>query len=247
MKQNLPNFFTAANLFCGMVALIFIGTGNLMGATIMVFTSLVMDFLDGFVARAVGVSSPIGKELDSLADMVTFGAVPGFVMARLLTEASGGSFLPATLWGTGSTTAFPWFLGAFLITIFSAVRLARFNLDERQSDAFYGVPTPANTIVIFSLWLSKEWQAGSWLDGVVGNPWILLGITALSCYLLIADVRLIAMKFKHFGWKGNEFRYLMMVSTIVALALFQYVSIPFLFLLYLVLSLADNRFTPHTD
>jgi CDP-diacylglycerol--serine O-phosphatidyltransferase len=241
MKQHLPNFFTASNLFCGMVALVFIGTGNITGATIMVATSLLMDLLDGLVARAVGVSSPIGKELDSLADMVSFGAVPGFVMARLIQEATGGEFLPETLWTPATTGEFPWFLAGFIITILSAVRLARFNLDERQSDAFFGVPTPTNTVVIFSLWMTREWQADSWLEPVVQNHWLLLGITLLCSYLLIADIRLIANKFEHFRWRGNEFRYLLIILAIALLVIFQYAGVPFVLLLYLGMSFLDNR------
>ncbi|MEZ4851543.1 MAG: CDP-alcohol phosphatidyltransferase family protein [Bacteroidia bacterium] len=133
-------------MFFGMVAMVFIFIDNLTGAMIAVLISLVMDFFDGFVARMLKVQGPIGKELDSLADMVTFGAVPGMVMARLIHESTGGLFPPEQI---TLSEGFPWFLLGFLITILSAFRLAKFNLDERQSDAFYGVPTPANTILIF--------------------------------------------------------------------------------------------------
>ncbi|MFK7922732.1 MAG: phosphatidylcholine/phosphatidylserine synthase [Bacteroidia bacterium] len=240
MLKSLPNIFTAANLFCGMIALVFIATGNLLGASIMVATSLVMDWLDGFVARLVGVSSAVGKELDSLADMVTFGAVPGFVMAAMIQTSLGKEFVPNVIWHPVVPEDLPYFLLGFLIPIFSALRLARFNLDERQSDAFYGLPTPANTMLIFSLWMIARWQPETFLGSALGNTWVLIGITLVSCYILIADIRLLALKFKSFGFKGNEMRYILILASIVLLILMQYVAIPIILLLYIVLSVVDN-------
>ncbi|MEL6654050.1 MAG: CDP-alcohol phosphatidyltransferase family protein, partial [Bacteroidota bacterium] len=193
MLKSLPNILTASNLFCGMVALVFVATNNLIGASAMVATSLLMDWLDGFVARLVGVSSPVGKELDSLADMVTFGAVPGFVMANMIQAALNKEFVPNVIWHPAVPEDLPYFLIGFLVPIFSALRLARFNLDERQSDAFYGLPTPANTMLIFSLWMTSRWQPESLLGGLLNNHWVLIGICLLSSYLLIADVRLLAL------------------------------------------------------
>ena len=237
MKKQIPNLLTATNLFFGMVAMVFIFIDNLTGAMIAVLISLVMDFLDGFVARMLKVQGPIGKELDSLADMVTFGAVPGMVMARLIHESTGGLFPPEQI---TLSEGFPWFLLGFLITILSAFRLAKFNLDERQSDAFYGVPTPANTILIFSFWMISEWSPDFWLSNVLNNTWVLIGITAIASWLLVADIRLLALKFKNFSVADNLFRYILIGSTVILLAIFQHVGIPFIILLYLALSLVEN-------
>ncbi len=240
MLKSLPNIFTASNLFCGMVALVFVATNNLLGASIMVATSLLMDWLDGFVARLVGVSSPVGKELDSLADMVTFGAVPGFVMAAMIQTSVGKEFVPNVIWHPIVPEDLPYFLLGFLIPIFSALRLARFNLDERQSDAFYGLPTPANTMLIFSLWMISRWQPESWLGTALGNTWVLIGITLFSSYILIADIKLLALKFKSFSFKGNEMRYILIALSLVLIIALQYVAIPLVLLLYIVLSVIDN-------
>ncbi|MEM6347628.1 MAG: CDP-alcohol phosphatidyltransferase family protein [Bacteroidota bacterium] len=240
MLKSLPNIFTASNLFCGMVALIFVATDNLIGASAMVATSLLMDWLDGFVARLVGVSSPVGKELDSLADMVTFGAVPGFVMAAMIQASVGKEFVPNVIWHPSVPEDLPYFLLGFFIPIFSALRLARFNLDERQSDAFYGLPTPANTMLIFSLWMISRWQPESWLGSALSNTWVLIGITLFSSYILIADIKLLALKFKSFGFKGNEMRYILITLSLLLIIALQYVAIPLVLLLYIILSLIDN-------
>ena len=237
MKKQIPNLLTATNLFFGMVAMVFIFIDNLTGAMIAVLISLVMDFFDGFVARMLKVQGPIGKELDSLADMVTFGAVPGMVMARLIHESTGGLFPPEQI---TLSEGFPWFLLGFLITLLSAFRLAKFNLDERQSDAFYGVPTPANTILIFSFWMITEWSPDFWLSNVLNNISVLIGITAIASWLLVADIRLLALKFKNFSVADNLFRYILIGSTVILLAIFQHVGIPFIILLYLALSLVEN-------
>ncbi|MEL6671574.1 MAG: CDP-alcohol phosphatidyltransferase family protein [Bacteroidota bacterium] len=237
-KAAIPNSLTATNLFCGCLALMCIGLGEVEPATFLVVFALLMDFLDGFVARMLGVTSNIGKELDSLADMVTFGVVPGFIMALLIREAQGYDFLPGEFWQEDQGYLF---LLALLVPVFSAVRLARFNLDERQSDAFFGLPTPANTILIFAYWLILRFQPDHWLAVPLREPWVLVGLSLLSSYLLVADIKLIALKFKDFGWKGNEFRYTLIVSTLIILPLFRFAAIPFLILLYFLLSLVANQ------
>ena len=237
MKAWIPNLFTATNLFCGMLALMFVAQDAPTAATAAVAVALLMDFLDGFVARLLHVSSAVGKELDSLADCVTFGAVPGMIMARLISEAMGDTF-PAAHWlGDGG---FPWYLSGFLIAVFSALRLARFNLDERQLDAFYGVPTPANTMLIVSLWMVGETLPGSLMAQVLGIPWVLVGITLLASWLLVADVRLISLKFKNLQWGENMFRFLLLGGSLLLLGVYRFAGVPFIFLLYLSLSMLDN-------
>lgn len=235
MKNSIPNILTASNLFCGSIAVIYIFLGKADMVAWFILAALFMDFMDGFVARMLKVSSPVGKELDSLADMVGFGLVPALIMSRMLAELQGHSFptMEMNLSEMG-------FLAGLLIAIFSALRLARFNLDERQSDAFYGLPTPANTILILSLWLIVEYWPENWLSPFLGNLYVLLAITAFSCYILIADVRLIALKFKNFQLKDNLSRFLLLGISLVLLIVLQVPGIPLIIFIYLILSLLEN-------
>lgn len=238
MKKYIPNAMTSANLFCGVLALIYVSLGQIEPVLWLLGLGFFFDFFDGFVARALGVSSPMGKELDSLADMVTFGVVPGFIMARLIRKAQGKDFLPEAPFDLFADT--PFFLLAFLITIFSALRLAKFNLDERQGDSFYGLPTPANTLLIVSYWLITTFSPDSMGAEVLQNHWVLMGLAALSAFLLVAEIKLIALKFKSFGWKGNEFRFMLILSAVILFAIFLYKAIPIIILLYFILSLIQN-------
>lgn len=235
MKSSIPNILTASNLFCGCIALIYIFLDQPDSAAYMILVALIMDFFDGFVARMLKVSSPVGKELDSLADMVSFGVVPAMILARMIENSQGVSFPGLDVWSINN-----WSLAGILVAIFSALRLAKFNLDERQSDAFYGLPTPANTILILSLWLIVSYWPTHWMAELINQPKVLLGICIFSCYILIADVRLIALKFKNFGFKGNVARYLLLGSALVLLAVFQIIGIPYIILVYLLLSALDN-------
>ncbi|MDW3650502.1 MAG: CDP-alcohol phosphatidyltransferase family protein [Bacteroidia bacterium] len=235
MKNSIPNILTASNLFCGSIAVIFIFLGKADMVAWFILAALFMDFMDGFVARMLKVSSPVGKELDSLADMVSFGLVPALIMSRMLAEQAGHSF-PTMDLSLGEMG----FLAGLLIAIFSAFRLAKFNLDERQSDAFYGLPTPANTILILSLWLIAEYWPDNWLNAFLGNIYVLLAITAFSCYILIADVRLIALKFKNFQLKDNLSRFLLLGISLVLLIALQVPGIPLIIFIYLLLSILEN-------
>ena len=188
--------------------------------------ALIFDFFDGFAARLLKVSSPIGRDLDSLADMVTFGLLPAIIVYQLLMQS-----IPDLM---GIWKAYP----AFLIAVFSAIRLAKFNNDPRQSDSFIGVPTPACALLIASLPLiifSDE----SWKPLIV-NTNNLLVLTAVMCYLLVSEIKLLALKFRSFGWKGNEARYSLMILTVVLLLLFKVLAVPIIFLAYLVLSVTAN-------
>ncbi len=236
LRTALPNVITASNLFCGTLALIMVWQHNLYAVLGLLAAALALDFADGMVARVLKVSSPVGKELDSLADVVSFGVVPGMIMARLIREASGGMFPDPLMWIPGQDWL--WMTG-LLIPIFSALRLARFNLDHRQEEAFFGLPTPSNTMFVLGLWMLIEspsllWQ--TWL----GNPWVLTTLTLLFCWLLIAEVRLLSLKFHNLGWKGNELRYLLVGGSLIFLFVMGWAGLSFIILYYLALSLANN-------
>lgn len=242
IKKNIPNTITCGNLFCGCLAVVCTFNGNLLWSAYLVGIAGVLDFLDGFIARLLHVHSEIGKQLDSLADMVTFGLVPGVVMFTFLSNA-------ATIYvGTSGSNMIvlsylPLF--AFLITIFSAIRLAKFNIDTRQTSSFIGVPTPANALLICSLPLIHFFQpnVGNFsLIPILENVWFLLGLTILMSYLLVAELPLFALKFKNFGWADNKIRYSFLIASIIMLLLFKFIAIPFIIFLYVILSVINTLF-----
>ena len=242
IKKNIPNSITCANLLCGCIAIVCAFNDNLIWSTYLVGIAGILDFLDGFIARQLNVHSEIGKQLDSLADMVTFGAVPGIVMYKMLLSSNSfsGSF--------DNISALSLYLPftAFLITIFSAIRLAKFNIDTRQSNSFIGVPTPANAILICSLPLIKFFQpqAGNLnLIPIIENTWLLMALTILMSYLLVAELPLFALKFKNFSWSDNRTRYSFLLAAVLMLLLFQFIAIPFIIFLYVILSVIDKIFT----
>lgn len=253
---TIPNLITLGNLFCGCLAIVFALSGNLIWTAYLVGIAAVLDFLDGFVARALKQHSPIGKDLDSLADMVTFGLVPGVVMFQLLNISMNLDIEQVNGFPTGKNGGT--FI-AFAITLFSALRLAKFNNDTRQSDSFIGVPTPANSILICSLplilkiddigWFLHNWHSST-PDRVPDefrfllNQNLLWAIVIIMSYLLIAELPLFALKFKSFKWKGNELRYSFLFVAVLLLVLLQVVALPLIILLYILLSVVNNRIAP---
>lgn len=216
--RNIPNAITCGNLLCGSISVVKIFNGSWETAVYFIWGGLILDFLDGFAARSLKVHSRTGKELDSLADMVTFGLVPGLIAFQLISTKTPLQWLP--------------YLG-FLITIFSALRLAKFNVDELQSDVFIGLPTPANTLFISSLIFINA----DWLPLLT----ILLLVIVFS-YLLIAPIEMIALKFKHFKWKGNEDRYLIIIIATVSILVLQKIALPLVIVAYICLSIAKKVF-----
>lgn len=237
MRNAIPNILTGSNLFCGALALMMVWQDNLWAVIGLLSASLVLDFLDGFVARLLKVSSPVGKELDSLADCVSFGVVPGMIMAKLIREAGGNEFPDATMWEAGLNWL--WMIG-LIMAVISALRLARFNLDTRQSDTFFGLATPANTMFVLGLWVLIDQNGTSGIIEMINDSWILSGITLFFSWLLLADVRLLALKFHTYGLKDNPFRYLLIAGSILFLILFGWGGLSFIILYYLALSFISN-------
>lgn len=235
IRKNIPNMLTMGNLFCGCLALLFVFKSNLEAASIAIGIALILDFFDGFVARLLKVSSPIGKDLDSLADMVTFGVVPGFLMYQMLYGAMIKNYPDQT----AAVEYVPVF--GFLVTVFSGLRLAKFNNDTRQSESFIGLPTPANTIFLASLALQKHLypETLNWLY----TPILLSVLVLVSAYLLIAEIPLLALKFKDFGWKNNAMRYALLIGALLLLLVFKVQGFAFSILLYILLSIVNNIFS----
>ncbi len=230
MKSYIPHFITLLNLFSGCVAVIFALEGNMKLTALFVCLGVFFDFFDGLLARKLKVESELGVQLDSLADMVTSGLVPGLVLFHLLGLA------PQLSWETYNLL--PYF--GLLVTLASAFRLAKFNISTNQSDAFIGLPTPANTLLIISLPLILEYQHSDAINATILNPWFLIVLTLVSCYLLNAPIKLIALKFKTWNFKDNASRYILIVLSIAILAIFQFAGIPLVIIAYILLSIASK-------
>ena len=286
IKRQIPNFFTLGNLLCGCLAIVFLfqmpsSPWKFWLIGILMFSAMIFDFLDGFVARILKVSSPMGLQLDSLSDMVTFGVLPGMLVYYILSTHPvlwtiappadiyvGGELLPneVPLLATEGwhTTILPWHLVllpyiGLLIPLFSAYRLAKFNVDTREGGVFYGLPTPANAFFFLSIFLifgldGIENAGGGWtiypplsamaheatiqppILGWLHHPYVLAGLTVVFSILLVSDFELLAFKFKTYKFKDNVFRYLLLGGSAVLLAVFLYRGIPLVIFWYFLLS-----------
>jgi CDP-diacylglycerol--serine O-phosphatidyltransferase len=223
MKKHIPNTITCCNLISGCIATYFAFTGDAQLALLFIVIGAVFDFFDGMVARLLHVSSPIGKELDSLADNITFGFAPSaIVFDYLCTFHIHWPVLP--------------FL-AFIMAAFSALRLAKFNLDERQALGFIGLPTPANAL----FWGSLIVGLGSTISTIPHAEWIILCGTFISCWLLISEIPMFALKFKTWGWKGNEIKYIFILSCIPLLLFLGVSGLAAIIAWYIILSIITSR------
>lgn len=220
LSGYVPNFITSLNLFSGCIGVLLAFQGNYQGAFIAIMISAVFDFFDGFAARLLNAYSPMGKELDSLADVVSFGVVPGAIVFSLLSQIAINEWLPYL---------------AFLIPVFSALRLAKFNIDERQSSSFIGLPTPANAI----FWGGLVYSFSGFL---ISNSWLLILLTLIFSYLLVAELPMFALKFKNFAWKNNQIQYLFLIGCAIILAFFQLNAFAILIGWYILLSIGVSIF-----
>ncbi len=222
MKKYIPNALTSGNILCGCLGIIQCFEGNLQQAVYWMAAGAMFDFFDGFAARAFKVSGDMGKELDSLADMVSFGVLPSFILFQLIQPLDN-----------------QWSYAALLVAIFSGLRLAKFNIDTRQTDSFIGLPTPANALFIGALPFIFEQhpQVTAWLRQLP----VLVGIAVVMSALLVAELPLIALKFKAFRWKNNEYRFLLIGISILLLIFLQFSAIPLIILLYVLLSVLQHK------
>lgn len=233
MKAQIPNAITSANLLCGCLALMQIADGNLVNASLFVLAGAFFDFFDGMAARLLKVKSEIGAQLDSLADLVTFGVVPAFIAFKLIDRRTDEPSLAYL---------------ALLIAVFSALRLAKFNVDDRQTEQFIGLPTPSNALFWISIPL-MNWQVESLeslltVKGIVAvfeNEFFIVAAVLILSYALVAEIPLLSLKFKNLSWQTNKSRFILLVSALILIVLFYFVAIPIILLLYLLISIIDNR------
>ena len=231
IKKHIPNFITLLNLFCGCIAVVFVAELNFEMAFFFVSLGIFLDFFDGFFARLFKVAGELGLQLDSLADMVTSGVVPGFVMFSLLKQgqnpADANQIIP--------------YLG-FIITLGSCYRLANFNIDTRQTDSFIGLPTPANALFILSLPLVIKYSDSMVIFEILSNHWFLLAITLFSAFILNAEIPLFSLKIKDFTFKKNALQIVFLSLCVLLLIFFQYLAIPLVIITYVLLSIINNKF-----
>ncbi len=214
IKKHIPNAITCANLFSGCIGSIYAFNGDLKTVAFFVILSGVFDFFDGFAARLLNVKSDIGKELDSLADVISFGFLPGLVMYQLLLNSNAGYLAYA----------------GFIIPVFSALRLAKFNIDTRQTEDFIGLNTPMNTFLIISLPYLQDKTT------LINNIYFLLGLILLLSYLLVSDIKLFSMKINNLSWAPNKYKFIFVILSIVLLAFLKFVAIPIILILYILFS-----------
>ena len=232
LTKYIPNFLTLLNLLSGLIALIYVFKEDWIMVGFFVALGIFFDFFDGLVARAFKVSGPLGLQLDSLADMVTSGVVPAFTLSFLIAHSLGFSFTDNFSFDTKHLLA----LSGLVVALASAYRLAKFNIDERQTGSFIGLPTPANALFIVSLALIISGDNFPVLSKWLNNPYILILIGFLSAYLLNAEISLFSLKFKDFGLVGNWKKYLIIALTIILLPIFKVAAVPLIIVFYILIS-----------
>ena len=222
IKKHIPNTITCCNLLSGCVSILFTCNNHLLWASAMIFIAAIFDFLDGFAARTLDAKSPIGGELDSLSDVVSFGVAPSFIVAWFLSKSGIGRWVH-------DVNLFP-MLG-FILAAFAAVRLAKFNIDTRQSHNFIGLPVPAVGLFIASLpFFTMEM-----------NPYLLLAMVAIFSWLMISEVPFFSFKIKNLRFKDNVLRYFVVIFAIIAVIIMKLAALPFVFLFYILLSVICYR------
>lgn len=229
ITKHIPNTITCCNLICGCIAIDNALSGLYGMAFLFIILGAVFDFFDGMTARLLRVSSPIGKELDSLADVVTFGVAPSSMVFTLLSTQN----YPASLAAVSGYIPYV----AFVMAAFSALRLAKFNLDERQTTSFIGLPTPANALFWGSLIIGGE----SFLSSSIYNVAAVIVLVFIMSYLLVAEIPMFALKFKSWGWKGNEVKYIFLITCIPLLALLKLSGFAAIIAWYVVLSAITKK------
>ena len=235
IKKHIPNTISLLNLFCGCIAVVFVSKDQFEMAFFFVCLGIFLDFFDGFFARLFKVSGPLGLQLDSLADMVTSGVVPGYVMFKMMQSSS-------VYMSEGYLQFFP-YLG-FIITLGSCMRLAKFNIDTRQTDSFIGLPTPANALFILSLPLVLEYYASDslFVIEIFTEKWVLLLISLFSAYILNAEIPLFSLKIKKFNFRDNALQIIFLAVSVLLLLFLQYLGVTLVIIFYVLLSVINNKF-----
>ena len=231
LKKHLPNAITCANLFSGCIGIVLAFKGELIAASYAIFLSAIFDFFDGLASRVLKSFSGIGKDLDSLADMVSFGVLPAVIMYQLLLQARQ----------IDNISPYLNFI-AFLIPVFSALRLAKFNVDTRQAENFIGLPTPANAILIASFPLILD-HHNRYFTPYLLNPYVLSVFIIIMCSLLVLEMPMMSLKFKNRDFNTNIYRYLLLLFAAILILFFKFAAVPVVILIYITLSVIQFKFS----
>ena len=237
LKKYIPNLLTLLNLLCGTIAVIFAVNNELEIAAYFVLLGIFFDFFVGFAARIFKVEGELGKQLDSLADVVTSGVVPGIVIYKLLQTKNTIEIFNTEVvsWKTQEIELLPFF--GLLFTLAAAYRLAKFNIDERQTSSFIGLPTPAATLVVLSLPLILNYSSLEFATALIENKWFLIILTVVLSFLMNAEIPLFSLKFKDYSWKNNKVKFVFLILTIALVIGLQFIAIPLVILVYILFSI----------
>jgi CDP-diacylglycerol--serine O-phosphatidyltransferase len=238
--RHLPNFITSLNLASGFISIIFILNGDLPAASWLIAAAMIFDFLDGFAARALKAYSDIGKELDSLADVVSFGVAPGLLIYHLLNAASTPD--TQTAFRISGFTSLIYLIIPAIMPVCAALRLAIFNLDTTQTTSFKGLPTPANALAVISVVLGSYYSGSVLLASFLRSPVSLIILSLTLSVLMVTRIPLLSLKFRSLKLKGNEGRYLIILLCAILILVFGIVSIPLIIPVYILVSLITLLF-----
>jgi CDP-diacylglycerol---serine O-phosphatidyltransferase len=229
IKNHIPNTITLLNLLAGIFSIYFGMQGDLLFSAYCIFVAAIFDFFDGFTARMLHAKSDIGEQLDSLADVISFGVAPGFIMFHMINLSLGSDF----------ESNLPFF--GFIIPLFSALRLAKFNVDENQTDSFVGVPTPTVALLVasFPIIILQTYAENPGLYyNIILNPYFLVGIAVAFSLLMVSPLPMFALKFKSFRWKSNQVQYIFVVVSLSIVVFLGFAAVPIIVLFYLLLSIS---------
>jgi CDP-diacylglycerol---serine O-phosphatidyltransferase len=240
MKQHIPNFITSLNLVSGFIAIILAANGHIVTSSWLIAAALLFDFFDGFSARILKAYSELGRELDSLADVVSFGVAPGFIIYQLLTDSLlhySPEFLSS--WGIEATLTI---LIPSIMPVCAALRLAKFNIDPTQSTSFRGLPTPANALAVISIVITEHYPGASIFRTLTGSLSALIILTFILSFLMVSRIPLLSLKISSLKFKGNEGRYILGGLVLLSISIFGISAAPLIIPFYLIASLLSLLF-----
>lgn len=242
MRKHIPNFITCLNLASGFIAILFAANGELVTASWLILAAMIFDFFDGFSARLLNAYSATGKELDSLADVVSFGVAPAVIIYMLLGNAMG--LTDPGILSAGNFRTVLILFSSVLMPVCAALRLAVFNNDETQKTSFKGLPTPANALAIISVVIAGHYSDLSIITSLTDSKLLLIILTVFLSLLMVSRIPLLSLKTNHFRFKGNEGRYFLILMVVIALVLLGLGAVPLIIPIYLVASLISLFFKP---
>ena len=231
MIKHIPNAITCCNLLSGCISIVLLCNGYVTAAGIMIFVAAIFDFFDGFAARLLKAYSAIGAELDSLSDVVSFGVAPSFIIYHYLQS------MPVSV-SISSFNVIPF--AAFLLAVFAELRLAKFNVDDRQTTSFIGLPTPAMGLFVASLPFTLQNENLAFMGGLMTNLYFLLSVVAIFSYLMVSEIPFFSLKIKNLRFKENIHIYVLAAFAVISFIILGFAAIPFVMLFYIIEAMCLN-------